>query len=207
MEFKAKTEPKTIDAETISAKMNAWPDCYYREMEPAIRRQLLDEAKRQGLTPEDNEIREFIFAKRYQLNKKGYVDSYLKPWMDFKYIYGSGNGSFSFKKNQKRIRTLFKELGEPEIRAMGERATEILSQEYEHSGLVYITLSSNDPAYRAVILGLGSVSEERLAQRITADFAVAVKVIPEQLGMTEELSLWTEAVKRSHHTAYPNAAF
>ncbi len=206
MEFKAKTVPKTVDPETISAKMNVWPDCYYREMEPAIRRQLLDEASRQGLTPEDNEIREFLFKKRYQLGKHGYIDSFLKTWMEFKYVYGSGNGSFSIKKNQKRIRALFKELGEPEIRAMGERAVEILSREYEHSGLVYITLSSTDPSYRAVIFGLGSVSEERLAQRITADFVVAAKVIPEQLGMTEELSLWIEAVKRSLRTAYPDTS-
>lgn len=205
MEFKPKSKPRIPDKETISIKMNAWPECYYKELEPEIRRMLLDEAERLGLTPEENRIREYLFEKRYQRSKNGYIDSFLKVWMEFKFIYGSSSSAFNARKNRKRVEKLFDELGENEIRSMGERALQILSCEYEHSGLVYITISATDPSYRSVILGLGSVSEERLAQRITGDFVIAAKIIPEQLGMTEELSLWTDAVKRSLHTAYPDA--
>jgi len=207
MEFKFKEDKKTVQAmepDVLALKMKAWPDCYYNEMEPALRRQLLDEAQRLHLTPEDNEIREFLFKKRYIPDKDQYIDVYLKPWLEFKFLSSSENGIFSKKRSQKKIRRLFEEMGDPEIRSRGKWAEWLLAREYEHCGLCYITLSSTDPAYRAVILGFGSVSDAKLYQRIYNDVLIVSVIVPSRFEMTEELSLWSESVKRALRRVYPD---
>ena len=124
--------------------------------------------------------------------------------MEFKFLNGSENGLFGKKRGQKRIRALFKEIGEPEIREMGSRALELLSLEYEHCGLCYILLSSEDPAYRSIIFGLGSVSDEKLYSRLYGDVLIASIIVPSRFEMREELSLWSESIKRALRKVYPN---
>lgn len=65
MEFRKREPKKKEEGPDLQQKMLNWPDCYYREREPRIRKQLLDEADRQHLTPEDNGMRRKLFTLRY----------------------------------------------------------------------------------------------------------------------------------------------
>ncbi len=206
MEFDLDKKNEPVGDEMFAAKMNSWPECYYREMDAGIRRGLLDEANRQGLTPEDNKIREFLFEKRYeyQKSKKIYRDKYLSAWMEFNYIKGSDAGFYKSRRHVKQLRKLFEEMGEPEIREMGDNAVKILSDEYENCGLRYIHLCHDDKGYKSVIFGFGTVSDSTLAARIYNDFHFAAIKIPESLDMAEELSLWTTSIKRAFNRVYPD---
>lgn len=206
MEFDLDKRNQPADDETYAAKMNSWPECYYREMDAGVRRKLLDEANRQGLTPEDNKVREFLFEKRYEFQKAktNYKDNYLGAWMEFNYIKGSDTGFYKSRRHVKQLRKLFAGMGEPEIRQMGEKAVKILSDEYEHCALRYIHLCNDDKGYKSVIFGFGTVSDSTLAARIFNDFHFAAIKIPESLNMVDELSLWSNALKRAFNRVYPD---
>ena len=97
MEFQKPSVPVKNAESEIASKMNAWPDCYYRERDPNIRKLLLDEAVRMKLTPEENEMRSFLYEKRYSrdLVRNTSVDNFMKTWIDFRFIKESLNSFFS----------------------------------------------------------------------------------------------------------------
>ena len=67
LSFRTKKEkPAVIPVET---RLLTWPDCYYQESEPEVRLQLLEAADARNLTPEDNEVRHFLFEHRYERSR------------------------------------------------------------------------------------------------------------------------------------------
>ncbi len=183
-----------ISKEELDKRMLSWPDSFYLEREPKIREEMLLEAERLKLTEEDNVIRRRIFEKRYpNLHKKSEtnMDTYLRVWMEFRFVVENGSGFF-LKKTIKEAKKALSNMGYDDIRSEQERR--LFYQELRHLGLLYISLCQEDSGYNSVILGFGHLSDEKLAVKILNEFRTVGVMAPEKLGMEEELKLWRDAL-------------
>ncbi|HUM82868.1 MAG TPA: hypothetical protein PLN48_03720 [Lachnospiraceae bacterium] len=207
MEFKKAEKKEVITDAEVKSRMNAWPDCYYRERDARVRRQLLDEASRENLTPEENKMREVLWNKRYKNAGPGspMTDLYLKTWLDFRFISENLGGLFGNKSNRKKALEALKCLGGEELESFGSAGDNILYQEIYHLGMLYISLCQEDRNYKSLVFGLGSISDDRLISKIAAEFrSVAIKV-PKETGLTKECGLWTRALTAAFSDAYPDS--
>ncbi len=207
MEFQIKKveneENAVISKEELSKRMLSWPDSYYQEREASVRTLLLQEANRLHLTPEDNEIRERLLRYRYpnllkQENKN--MDSFLKTWMEFRFLVE--NGGFFIKKKQKNARRVLEDMGYFAMESEQERR--LLYQEIRHLGMLYISLCQEDSGYHSIALGFGRLSDEKLARKIANEFETVAVAAPEKIGMTKELSIWTQALMDALREIFPN---
>ena len=142
MEFaKTSKELRAEKEEEIRRRLLNWPDCFYRERDPEVRRSLLDEAEKEGLTPEENGIRRKIFELRYP--KSGSVkDNFLKAWLDLRFAYTQKGGLFGGR-NPKKVTKPLDEIGFAEL---GEDSLyrSLLYQELYHLGMLYASLCLED---------------------------------------------------------------
>lgn len=202
MEFKyTKREPAAGREQELQRKLLAWPDSYYREREPRLRLELLDAADEQGLTPEDNRVRRELYEIRYP--KNGPVkDTYLRAWMNLRFILTQKSSLFSRGMNPKQV---MKELDLIGFDRLGEDASyrALLYQELYHLGMLYASLCTEDKNYTSLIFGLGSLSEEKLALKIGAEFQdIGVRVI-ELSKVDEKYRLWTDALTAAYCDLFP----
>ena len=202
MEFTRKKQviPETNDEELRRRLLN-WPDCYYRERDPKVRLRLLDEADKEELTPEENVVRRELYEIRYP--KNGPVkDTYLRAWMNLRFILTQKSSLFSRGMNPKQV---LKELDLIGFDRLGEDASyrALLYQELYHLGMLYASLCTEDKNYTSLIFGLGSLSEEKLALKIGAEFQdIGVRVI-ELSKVDEKYRLWTDALTAAYCDLFP----
>ena len=203
MEFTRKKQviPETNDEELRRRLLNL-PDCYYRERDPKVRRRLLDEADKEELTPEENVVRRELYEIRYP--KNGPVkDTYLRAWMNLRFILTQKSSLFSRGMNPKQVIT--KPLDEIGFAELGEDSLyrSLLYQELYHLGMLYASLCTEDKNYTSLIFGLGSLSEEKLALKIGAEFQdIGVRVI-ELSKVDEKYRLWTDALTAAYCDLFP----
>lgn len=206
MEFQKLSVPVKNAESEIASKMNAWPDCYYRERDPNIRKLLLDEAVRMKLTPEENEMRSFLYEKRYSrdLVRNTSVDNFMKTWIDFRFIKESLNSFFSKKANEKKVLQDYKRMGFEEIKKFGESSDKILYDEIYHLGMLYISLCEEDKGYKSLIFGLGQISDSHLISKIAGEFRTVAFDVPRGTGLAAEYSVWTDALRDAFCDTFPD---
>lgn len=206
MEFaRKKSEERASHAEELKRRLLAWPECYYRERDPEVRRQLLEAADEEKLTPEENRIRHELYALRYPEN--GQVrDTYLKAWMELRFAL-TQKGGLIFKGDNPRKVT--KELDAIGFDRLGEDPLyrSLLYEELYHLGMLYATLCTEDKHYSSFIFGFGTLSEAKLARKIGAEFRdIAVRTI-EEFHVGEKYRLWTDALTAAYNDLFPDNAF
>lgn len=208
MEFRKREPKKKEEGPDLQQKMLNWPDCYYREREPRIRKQLLDEADRQHLTPEDNGMRRKLFTLRYgdgKLTGESVPDNYIKAWIEMRFLSQNGGRClFSKGPNPKKIRKLFESIGYYDAADQSER--NLLYQEFYHLGMLYIALCQEDKQYNTVVLGFGRISEDSQARKIAGEFRTVARYVPEAYHMSEELELFSRAVSDAYRDMFPDYA-
>lgn len=203
MEFTRKKRVKEArDAEDIRRRMLNWPDCYYREREPQVRKALLDEADAEGLTKEENRIRRKLYERRYP-SKGPTKDSFLKAWLDVRFLKERDSGLFKGPNPKKLMKVLdeigFDELGEDRV------YRGILYQEVYHLGLLYASLCQEDKGYSSIIFGIGTLSEDKLAGKIGAEFRDIAIEIPKKFNLEDsKYSLWTDALTDAYCDMFPD---
>ncbi len=139
-------------------------DEYFRELEPAKRKEILD-----GLTPEAGEEESLeqirsLFSLRYTPNKKlGYTDEFVGALMSLRLIAYNPSG----KRRDARL------AGEAMHTLCLDRTDEfspdILYSELCQLMAFYISSCLDDSQYRSVVFGLGRMRDERLVDKIQKD--------------------------------------
>lgn len=183
---------------------------YYEESAPLKRKAILEESLAKGEEPEANQIRRELWDCRYAgiIDKKTQerADGYMKLWMTLKFFSGSRMGVLGRKRNQKEIRGLLKELGFEKMLSYGPVGEQVLYQECYHAARVYMVSCSEDRRYASTLLGLMTISKERVQEKIATDTALAAKFIPEQLQMVEELRIFSEGSIQAYKDLFPGDA-
>ena len=208
MEF-IKRERKKPERETagIQQRLLSWPDAYYRERSPQIRMEMLEEAERQGLTPEDNAFRRVLYDLRYDRkhrNPEGSpIDLYIKAWMDIRFLSEQGEGLI-FKNNARKLDALMGSLGFDRAKTQAEK--NLLYQEFYHLGMLYLSLCIEDKNFNSFILGLGTISEDRQARKIAAEYRKVAITALEKLKRRDEYQIFSQALINAYCDMFPDYA-
>ena len=205
LEFVKKERTRKAEEKVdIAQRMLSWPECYYRERNALIRKQLLDEADRQGLTPEENVFRRKLFDLRYdkKLGPEGEpIDNYVKAWMELRFLSEGGEGLLS-RGNVKKLDKVMNGLG---FGMTSNREEEnLLFQEIYHLGLLYIALCQEDKNYNSVLFGFGTISGEKQAAKVAGEVRRVGKVPFEKYHREEEYSAFFKALKEAYYDMYPD---
>ncbi len=207
MEFRKREIKKEKNSPDISQRLLNWPDCYYRERDASIRKQLLDAADENGLTPEDNAFRRRLFEIRYPNEgspSKPQIDNYLKAWMDLRFLDSDTGGLFRRKLVPVRVQKVLSEMGYD--LPSNKREENLLYQELYHLGMLYIALCQEDKNFNALFLGIGTISETTQAKKIASEYrTVAVRVM-KKFHAEEAGALFSRAVLQAYEDMFPDYA-
>ncbi|MDO4478264.1 MAG: hypothetical protein Q4B73_04385 [Lachnospiraceae bacterium] len=205
MELKFGGERKKTERQPgIETMMLTWPECLYRERDGKIRLALLDEADRQGLTPEENKARRYLLEKRYgKTTKDGTPDKYMGAWLEVTFAYeGLKKKKEPSKSSVKSIDKILKSIG-LDAYDFGEMGEKVLYDELYHMAVLFINLSLEDKQYSSVILGFGHISEDKLQRKIARDVVKTGYIVPEVVKF-KHYELWEKAALEAYVDYFPD---
>lgn len=211
MEFaKKELKKETITREELEKRLANWPESYYLERDPEVRKVLLDAADEAGLTPKENEFRRKLYGLRYKKADTGIQDKYLGAWLGMKFLTEQSGGLFGNKYNPKKVKKLldpigFEDLSDAGAEMLGDDILyrSVLYEELHHLGRLYIALCQEDRGYNSVLLGFGKISPESQVKKIASEVRkVGIGVI-EDYKPGDKYGIWTRAVTTAFADTFP----
>ena len=160
---------------------------YYRETDPAKRKELLEQAIAEEGATEENQARREIWDARYSMKSDlgGQADGYLKFWM------------------RKGLQKELDQVHFHELAAKSELHRELIYRECEHLVKLYMDLCQTDKSYNTILCGLVTMKKDDVKSKLQRDiYETAVKV-PRELDMEQELALLTRAARKVYEDYFP----
>ena len=181
-----------------------WVTKYYRELDRDKRKEILDQViAEEGMSPE-KEVRKKLLEERYEQGKRNVqIDRFIRGWMTLAYTQNISGGRFGRKKLMKDRESILKDWNFRLAGEYGEEGEKALYQELHNMTELYLTLCLDDKAYSSMILGIGRMSKSSLTSKIARDVYNMAYVIPRELGMEEELKLFTRAATDVYYEMFP----
>lgn len=178
---------------------------YYKETDPAKRRELLDQIIAEEGNTEENQARKEIWDARYCMKSDlgGQADGYLKFWMTIEFNRSSGNRLFGSKGAR---RDLQKELDQVHFRELAQKSDlhrELVYRECEQLVKMYMDLCQTDKSYNTILCGLITMKKEDVKAKIQNDIYETTVKVPQTLEMEEELALLTKAARKVFEDYFP----
>ena len=178
-----------------------WPDAFYASTDGAARKKALDRAIDKGLEPEENEIRMKIWQKRY--GSRAGVDEMLAGWINLLYFANIVKTDRKMKWHKKEMKQSLEALCFDILKEYGEPAEEILYLEFYHLVDFYLDICKNDKKYGSVLLGLGSMSQEKVAYKMAKEVYSVCYKVPPMIGTLKEYDLLRRAASDSFAMKMP----
>ena len=178
---------------------------YYRETDPAKRKELLEQAIAEEGATEENQARSEIWDARYSMKSDlgGQADGYLKFWMTIEFNRTSGNRWFTSKGARKGLQKELDQVHFHELAAKSELHRELIYRECEHLVKLYMDLCQTDKSYNTILCGLVTMKRDDVKSKLQRDiYETAVKV-PRELDMEQELALLTRAARKVYEDYFP----
>ena len=182
---------------------------YYREVHPVKRGNILARALKEDGETQENLIRKELYDVRYNSHtgsrKDVPADSYLGLWMALEYNKDSGKGLFGGgrKRAAKEIRKKLAETRVEEYIAKGGLYEELIRRELAHMVRSYMTLCRTDKSYGTGLFGLMHLGEESLDNKMRADIHEVMVVLPQNLGLEQELLPVIRAAEEVYEEFFP----
>ena len=178
-----------------------WPYEYMRMKDPVVRKRILDEAIKQGIDQEGNELRQMLWEHRYP---KGIgEDEFFKAWMYFDFVSEEINAYFGKKKRLNNVKQHLERLGMEDMKARGPFGEQVLYEELYHLVYNYIQLCADDRNYGSLILGFGKMNKDSYALKVARNIRRVCYVVPEGLGLKEEFALLQKAATEAYYDSFP----
>ena len=179
---------------------------YYRETDPAKRKELLEQAIAEEGATEENQARREIWDARYSMKSDlgGQADGYLKFWMTIEFNRTSGNRWFTSKGARKGLQKELDQVHFHELAAKSELHRELIYRECEHLVKLYMDLCQTDKSYNTTIFGLIHIKEDSAKAKVQRDIRETAVELPANLGMEAELGIITRAAREIYRQYYPN---
>lgn len=183
-----------------------WPECYYEETDPLVRRELLTQAMAAGEgDPAENELRQKLWALRYGApDKRGKrpPDSCIRFWVTATMCARDAGSRFGARAAAKE---LSRDLAALDVypAAADAREQQLVYRELVHAMTVYLA-TCTEGSYNSQVFGLMKMKQSSLVQKITADIATVTGRLPRQLGMEEAFAPLRRAACAAFADAYPN---
>ncbi len=182
-----------------------WPECYYEEFDARKRKALLDEAlARQEGDPQENAIRQKLWALRYGAEKKNMppADGYAALWMNMNLWRKDTASRFRIRAAVKDLSGMLKKLG---LDTLPEDATEraLMDRELVHAVRLYLSTCSQG-SYNTRFLGMMRLKPEQLVEKIVSEIYGVAYELPEKLGMTQQFEPLRRAAYKAFSMEYPD---
>lgn len=172
-----------------------FPDNYYQETDPGMRRAILVEAEDTSA----NRIRQRLLDLRYSKPARAkdgqWTDAYVKLWMALKFAAQYANSFFGGRGARRDVRRILNELQIAQFLEEGREARELLYREFYHGAYVYIRLCSMDRNYSSTLMGMVPMKEDSVQAKIARDIYESLYVGVRFAQVEEELSLFRQAAK------------
>lgn len=178
---------------------------YYRETDPAKRKELLEQAIAEEGATEENQARKEIWDARYSMKSDlgGQADGYLKFWMTIEFNRTSGNRWFSSRGARKDLMKELNQVRFVELAGRSDMYRELVGRECEHLVKMYMDLCQTDRSYNTILCGLVTIKKDDVKSKLQRDiYETAVKV-PKELEMEQELALLTRAARKVYEEYFP----
>jgi len=180
-----------------------WPDNYYLETNAKVREDILKSQLEKDPSKE-NLLRYQLWKKRYTLPGKGItgVDYYMKLVLSMELTAEKRNSLFgkkSFRKELGQIRDIF---CLDQLKEFPDYA-HLWKDEFLNFWSLYIEVCREDKNYTGELLGLGRISGERLTNKLKNDMEQKAVILPEKLGLSDDLSLFGEAAREAFCYYFP----
>lgn len=189
-------------AEVAEEKFD-WPQAYYLPTEGDERKKALDKAVSKGLEPEKNQIRKEIWERRY--GEQEGVDRFLTGWLNLSYYANVVRNNLMAKFHKNDMAQTQKYLCYDIVKKYGKDGEEVLFMELYHLVDFYIDICLRDKKYGGIILGLGTMKEERLIEKIANDIYRVSYCVPSALGIMDEHELLAKAAVQCYFNRFPGA--
>lgn len=172
-------------------KNNEWPENYFRELDPAKRKKLLDgrDGKEDG--PLLEQMRK-LFDIRYRKDSRGnYADLFLRSWLELRVTAENLDAMFSQKRNRRAAQEALRSLC---LDQDSEFPADLMYREMCQLTAFYIVTCSTDINYTAVLWGLGKKDDKKIREKITLDLERIGEALPKYLHMEEEFQVLQAAI-------------
>ncbi|MDO5135531.1 MAG: hypothetical protein Q4D55_05710 [Eubacteriales bacterium] len=180
---------------------------YYREHDPMKRKALLDRSMEEGDSPQEDQIRRELWELRYkepsQVEKNNRADGFLALWMEMEFNKDAGHRLFGGQGARKNLNRRLKNLKFDEFQEKGGLYQELLYRECCHLVKLYMELCETDRSYGSALCGLINIGQDKLKDKIQSDVYNTAVVLPQALGMEEELGILTRAAREMYELHYP----
>lgn len=183
-------------------------DLYYKELNYAKRKELLDQLLEIDADSPENNLRRKIYNHRYAPVKGSpQADAFIRGWMTLEYLKAVHN-KFLFTKRQKEkeLKSLREDWMLDEFSASGEIGEHLMFREFYHLVSVYIDSCQRDRSYNSVLLGLGKIKSGTFHSKIADDIFSVAYTLPKDLGIKDELKTFTRAATQCFCDHFPNSA-
>ena len=186
---------------------NTWPESYYSEKDPGLRRILLEEEIRQHPGVSENDLRqnlwEIRFVSRDKKNTGQQVDNYIGGWMEMLYLSRNNGGLFGFRYAAKELRKTIKKMGFSEAEEYGETGREVLYREIYHLCSFYYHLCATDKGYGTKLMGMMSMKDEDITMKIAKEVLQNAYRLPMNTGLVQEMEVFTKAATQAFYDYFP----
>lgn len=187
----------------VSKREILWPENYYSETDARKREALLEERIKEEPSRE-NELRRLLWEKRYTDGRKGFtgIDYYMKTWIDLESAAEKRNSLFGRKNFVKAVKDM-KNVFQFELLQNTPEYESVWYAEFINFCCFYIELCKSDKSYSGILFNLGKMSDENLALKLAKDLYHKTVVLPKEIGMKKEFSLFAKAARESFGFYYP----
>lgn len=183
-----------------------FPENYYQETNPDVRREILLDALKKEDTPA-NRLRQRLLDLRYSKPARAkdgqWTDAYIKLWMALKFAAQYANSFFGGRGARRDVRRLLEELQIARILEEGSEARELLYREFYHGACVYLRICASDRNYSSTLMGMVPMKEDSVQAKIARDIYESLYVGARFAQAEEELSLFRQAAKEAFEDLMP----
>lgn len=180
-----------------------WCDAYARQLDPARRRALLDEALAQDAPHHaDHLLRDALWQKRYE---KAPTDGYIHFWMDMLFAGRSGvlfRGGRVKKTLQNGANFLTPWQDEPPTPAQKQ----VLEEEWTQAMRLYLHTCVKDSKYASQLFGMMKMQDDALRRKLGTELLQVTEQLPRQAGMQAAFDPVAKAAERVFCESFADGA-
>lgn len=194
--------------ERFMSSTDTWTEKFYHETDREEREEIFQLGLKEEGETRENEFRKKLWERRYTPVKKekGEVDHFFKGFLTMDTLGRTKPGFFTAKTIRREIASLNTVWGMDLAEEYGEMGRTLHYEEMKHLARTYISICQDDRNFSTMILGVGKLSKEKLAEKIADKIWFLTREVPRLHQFEKTVEPFTEALIEVYFEMYPKKA-